>query len=48
MRRSIEIGTIVGGNKGFFIDYTTSARKFLRYLPTEKMMTSFAIALHAK
>ncbi|HXX96096.1 MAG TPA: hypothetical protein VEL11_03135, partial [Candidatus Bathyarchaeia archaeon] len=49
MRKSIEFGTIVGGNKGFFIDYTTSARKFLKYLPTmEKMITSFAIALPAK
>ncbi|HXX99106.1 MAG TPA: hypothetical protein VEL11_18610 [Candidatus Bathyarchaeia archaeon] len=35
MRKSIELGTIVGGNKGFFIDYTTSARKFLKYLPTK-------------
>ena len=48
-RKSIEFGTIVGGNKGFFVDYTTSARKFLKYLPTtEKMITSFAIALPAK
>ena len=44
MRKSIEFGTIVGGNKGFFIDYTTSARTFLKYLPTtEKMITSLAI-----
>jgi len=49
MRKSIEFGTIVGRNKGFFIDYTTSARKFLKYLPTtEKMITSLAIALPAK
>jgi hypothetical protein len=52
MRKSIEFGTIVGGNKGFFVDYTnstTSARKFLKYLPTtEKMITSLAIAPPAK
>ncbi len=49
MRKSIEFGTIVGGNKGFFIDYTTSGRKFLKYLPTtEKMITSLAIAMPAK
>jgi hypothetical protein len=44
IRESIEFGGIVGGNKGFFIDYTTSATKFLKYLPiTEKMITSFAV-----
>ncbi|MFZ0510807.1 MAG: hypothetical protein WAM14_04305 [Candidatus Nitrosopolaris sp.] len=49
IRKSIELGTIVGGNKGFFIDYTTSARKFLKYLPTtEKMIASLAIAQPAK
>lgn len=49
MRKSIEFGTIVGGNKGFFVDYTTSASKFLKYLPTtERMITSLAITPPAK
>ena len=49
IRKSIELGTIMGGNKGFFIDYTTSTTKFLKYLPIiEKMITSFAIAVPAK
>ena len=48
-RKSIEFGTIMGGNKGFFIDYTTSTAKFLKYLPiVEKMITSFALAVSAK
>jgi hypothetical protein len=42
MRKSIEFGTIVGGNKGFFIDYTTSARMFLKYLPTTEKMIFFS------
>jgi hypothetical protein len=49
LRKSIEFGTILGGNKGFFIDYTTSASKFLKYLPTtEKMITSLVIDLPAE
>jgi hypothetical protein len=42
LRKSIEFGTVTGGSKGFFIDYTSSATKFLKYLPvTRKMLASF-------
>ena len=33
IRKSIEFGTIMGGNKGLFVDYTASATTFLKYLP---------------
>jgi hypothetical protein len=46
MRKSIVFGTIVGGNKGF-IDYATSARKFLRYLPTTDPCYQFALTSEA-
>jgi hypothetical protein len=43
LRKSIEIGTIIG-NKGYFIDYAAAAEKFFDYLPiVQKMVNSFEI-----
>jgi hypothetical protein len=43
MRKSIEIGTIIGG-KGYFVDYTAAEGKFQKYLPVvQKMINSFEI-----
>jgi hypothetical protein len=42
LRKSIEFGTVIIGSKGFFIDYTSSATKFLKYLPvTRAILASF-------
>lgn len=42
LRKSIEFGTVISGSKGYFIDYTCSATKFLKYLPvTRKILASF-------
>ena len=43
IRKSMEIGTIIG-NKGYFIDYTAASSKFLDHLPiVQKMISSFEI-----
>jgi hypothetical protein len=43
MRKSIEIGTVIG-NKGYFVDYTVAEAKFKNYLPfAQKMKNSFEI-----
>jgi len=43
IRKSIEIGTIIGG-KGYFVDYTAAEGKFQNYLPVvQKMINSFEI-----
>jgi hypothetical protein len=48
-RKSIEFGTVTGGSKGFFIDYTSSATKFLKYLPvTRKVLASFENSMSPK
>jgi len=42
LRKSIEFGTVISGSKGFFIDYTSSATKFLKYLHvTRAILASF-------
>jgi hypothetical protein len=44
IRKSIEIATVIGGGKGYFVDYTASAAKFSNYLPiAQKMIESFEI-----
>jgi hypothetical protein len=48
LRKSIEIGTIIG-NKGYFIDYAAAAEKFFDYLPSvQKMVNSFGIIKNDK
>jgi hypothetical protein len=44
IRKSIEIATVIGGGKGYFVDYTAAAAKFSNYLPiVQKMIESFEI-----
>jgi hypothetical protein len=47
MRKSIEFGTIVGGNKGFFIDYATSAsaKKVLKIFANDGEGDNFSCVL---
>lgn len=43
IRKSVEIGTIIG-NKGYFIDYTVNTAKFDNYFQmVQKMINSFWI-----
>ena len=44
IRKSIEIATVIGGGKGYFVDYTAAVAKFSNYLPiAQKMIESFEI-----
>jgi hypothetical protein len=33
MRKLVEFGTVVNGNKGYFVDYAASIDEFSKYLP---------------
>jgi hypothetical protein len=45
MRKLVEFGTVVNGNKGYFIDYAAPIEKFSKYLPiAEVMKNSFKIS----
>jgi hypothetical protein len=47
MRKLLELGTVVNGNKGYFVDYAASAEKFSKYLPiAQDMKDSFKISIN--
>jgi hypothetical protein len=46
IRKLMELGTIVHGSKGYFVDYASSIEKFSKYLPTaQSMKDSFKISI---
>jgi hypothetical protein len=46
MRKVVEFGTVVNGNKGYFVDYAASIDKFSKYLPVaQAMKNSFKISI---
>ena len=46
IRKLMELGTIVHGNKGYFVDYAASIEKFSKYLPiAQSMKDSFKISI---
>ncbi|HXX99078.1 MAG TPA: hypothetical protein VEL11_18460 [Candidatus Bathyarchaeia archaeon] len=46
MRKLVEFGTVVNGNKGYFVDYAASVEKFSKYLPIAQVMkNSFKISM---
>ena len=46
MRKLVEFGTVVNGNKGYFVDYAASVEKFSKYLPIARVMeNSFKISM---
>ena len=48
MRKLVEFGTVVNGNKGYFVDYAASVEKFSKYLPIAlAMKNSFKISIKA-
>ncbi len=49
MRKLVEVGTVVNGNKGYFVDYAASIEKFPKYLPLAQVMKdSFKILISKK
>jgi hypothetical protein len=45
MRKVVEFGTVVNGNKGYFVDYAASIDKFSKYMPIAQLMkNSFTIS----
>jgi hypothetical protein len=38
MRKLVEFGTVVNGNKGYFVDYAASIEKFSKYFPVAQVM----------
>jgi len=48
MRKLLELGTVVNGGKGYFIDYAASIEKFSKYLPiAQDMKDSFKISINS-
>ena len=46
MRKLVEFGTVINGNKGYFVDYAASIDKFSKYLPVaQAMKSSFKISI---
>jgi hypothetical protein len=46
MRKLVEFGTVVNGNKGYFVDYAASVDEFSKYLPVaQAMKNSFKISI---
>ena len=46
MRKLVEFGTVVNGNKGYFVDYAASVEKFSKYLSIAQVMkNSFKISM---
>jgi len=46
MRKLVEFGTVINGNKGYFVDYAASVDKFSKYLPVaQAMKNSFNISI---
>jgi hypothetical protein len=46
MRKLVEFGTVINGNKGYFVDYAASIYKFSKYLPVaQAMKNSFEISI---
>ena len=46
LTRLVEFGTVVNGNKGYFVDYAASVEKFSKYLPIAQVMeNSFKISM---
>jgi hypothetical protein len=46
MRKLVEFGTVINGNKGYFVDYAASIGKFSKYLPLAQVMkNSFKISI---
>lgn len=46
LRKLVEFGTVVNGNKGYFVDYGASIEKFAKYLPiAQAMKNSFKISM---
>ena len=42
----MEFGTVVNGNKGYFVDYAASVEKFSKYLSIAQVMkNSFKISM---
>ena len=46
VRKVVEFGRVVNGNKGYFVDYAASIEKFSKYLPIAQVIkNSFKISM---
>ena len=44
LREIMEVGTVLNGSKGYFLDYAASPSKFSKYLPeADEVIASFGL-----